>query len=221
MKKIGLFGGTFNPIHRGHLRVAKQVKQGFGLDQVILIPAALPPHKMPGGVVAAENRLQMILLAIEDTAGLGVSDVELKRTGLSYTIDTVQHFKNTLAGNAQIFLIMGLDAFLEIDSWKSYDKLLEKIAFIIVNRPLGGHSDNAGWKRLEKYLISQISPDYTFHASQSCYRRPGCPPIHVCQIDALDVSSTRIREMIKKDRPIDRLVPPKVAQYIISKGLYL
>ena len=116
---------------------------------------------------------------------------------------------------------MGLDAFLEIDSWQAYEDLLAQVAFIVVNRPQPGGDPDAGWKRLADYLQRRISPDYTFAAAQACYRRPGCRPIHVCAIDALAVSSTRIREMIKQGRPIDHLVPPKVAQYILSKGLYL
>ncbi len=219
--RIGLFGGTFNPIHRGHLRAAAQVRQGFGLDRVFLIPAALPPHKVSGEVAAASDRLQMIRLAIENRDGLNVSDVELKRAGPSYTIDTVRHFKGRLENQSRVFLIMGLDAFLELDSWHLYADLLAQIAFIVINRPLAGGDADAGWKRMEDYLRDRISPQYTFDAARSCFRRPGSQPIHVLAIDALDVSSTQIREMIKKGRPIDHLVPPKVAQYINSRGLYL
>ena len=219
--RLGLFGGTFNPIHRGHLRAAEQIRHNFGLERVFLIPAAQPPHKRPVGVAAAADRLHMIRLALEGREGLDVSDVELKRTGPSYTIDTVRHFKGSLAPKDQLFLIIGLDAFLEIDSWKSYKDLLAQIAFIVVNRPQAGGDADAGWKRLGDYLRVRISSDYTFDASAACYRRPGGQPIHVCAIDAVDVSSTQIREMIKKGRSIDHLVPPEVAQYIFSKGLYL
>ena len=219
--RLGLFGGTFNPIHRGHLRAAVQIRHIFGLDRVFLIPAALPPHKRPGEVAAAADRLHMILLSLEGREGLDVSDVELKRTGPSYTIDTVRHFKGRTAQEDQVFLVIGLDAFLEIDSWKSYRDLLAQIAFIVVNRPQAGVDADAGWKRLGDYLRDRISSDYTFDAAQACYRRPGSQPIHVCAIDAVDISSTQIREMIKRGRPIDHLVSPNVAQYIISKGLYL
>ena len=133
--RIGLFGGTFNPIHRGHLWAASEVIKRFNLDQFFLIPAALPPHKTPGAVANADDRLEMIHLAIADLSGLTVSDVELNRPGPSYTIDTVRHFKNTLANDSRIYLIMGLDAFLEIDTWKSYTELLEQIAFIVMARP--------------------------------------------------------------------------------------
>ena len=122
--RFGLFGGTYNPVHIGHLRAALEVKEGFSLDEVFLIPAALPPHKMPGEVADADDRLHMLSLALEDAPGLTISDVELKRSGPSYTIDTVQHFKRNAPDQFQIYLIMGMDAFLEIDTWKSYDELL-------------------------------------------------------------------------------------------------
>jgi len=220
--RFGLFGGTFNPVHIGHLRAALEVKEGFGLDQVILIPAALPPHKMPGEVAAAADRLQMLNLALEDTPGLTISEVELKRSGPSYTIDTVAHFKHTLPDQSRIYLIMGMDAFLEIDTWKSYDALLLQIPFIIISRPKSGSAGNdPGWKFMENFLTSKISPDYVFSESQSCYRAKNKQPVYVFEVTSLDISSTRIRNLINKARSIDYLVPRKVAEFINSKGLYL
>ncbi len=221
MKRIGLFGGTFNPIHLGHLRAALEVKEGFELDEVFLIPAALPPHKLPGEVADAADRLRMIHLALENTSGLHVSDVELKRSGPSYTIDTVHHFKDSLPDKSRIYLTMGLDAFLEIDTWKSYEELLAQIPFIVISRSIAGSQKDPGWKGLQEYLKSAISSEYKFSKSQSCYQRAAKQPIYVYEVTALDISSTRIRNLIKKSRSIDYLVPPKVAEFIKSKGLYL
>ena len=219
---IGLFGGTFNPVHIGHLRAALEVKEGFDLDQVILIPAALPPHKMPGDVADAADRLHMLNQALEDSPGLTISDVELKRSGPSYTIDTVQHFKHTLPDQSRIYLIMGMDAFLEIDTWKSYDELLLQIPFIIINRPKSGSAvSDSGWKFMENFLASKISADYVFSESHSCYRAQNKQPIYVFEVTSLDISSTRIRNLINKDRSIDYLVPQETAEFINSKGLYL
>ena len=219
---IGLFGGTFNPVHFGHLRAALEVREGFELDEIILIPAALPPHKMPGEVVDAADRLQMLKLAIEDTPGLNLSDVELMRSGPSYTIDTVQHLKHTLPAESRIYLIMGMDAFLEIDTWKSYRELLEQIPFIIINRPkTGTGSKGFGWKIMENFLTSKISADYVFSQSQCCYRAKGKQSVYVFEVTSLDISSTRIRNLITERRSIGYLVPRKVAEFINSKGLYL
>ena len=219
--RIGLFGGTFNPIHRGHLRAASEVKKGFNLDQVFLIPAALPPHKTPGAVADADDRLQMIHLATKGLSGITVSDVELNRPGPSYTIDTVCHFKQTFADDSRIYLIMGLDAFLEISTWKSHAELLEQIAFIIMARPDKAYPDaNQGWKILEDYLKLTLSEDYEFLAAPGCYHSQGKPPIHIIDIDALDISSTKIRENVKKKKTIEHLVPARVAEFIQSKGLY-
>jgi nicotinate-nucleotide adenylyltransferase len=219
--RIGLFGGTFNPIHRGHLRAALEVKKDFNLDQVSLIPAALPPHKTPGVVANADDRLEMIHLAISDLSGLTVSDVELNRPGPSYTIDTVRYFKRTLTDDSRLYLIMGLDAFLEIDTWKSYAELLEQIAFIVMARPDEGYPDaDRGWKILENYLKSTLSADYEFITARGCYTSAGKQPIHIIDIDALDISSTIIRQNIKTNKTIENLVPPGVAEFIKSKGLY-
>ena len=219
--RIGLFGGTFNPVHFGHLRAALEIREGFDLDEVILIPAALPPHKIPVEVADAADRMQMLNLALEDTSGLKLSDVELKRSGPSYTIDTVQHLRQTLPDQSRIYLIMGMDAFLEIDTWKSYNELLEQIPFIIISRPNTGRSStNFGWKFLEDYLTSKISTDYVFSESHNCYRAKDKQPVYIYEVTGLDISSTRIRSLISKGRPIRFLVPQKVTHFIQSKGLY-
>jgi len=219
--RIGLFGGTFNPIHRGHLRAASEVKKKFNLDQIFLIPAALPPHKTPGQVARADDRLEMIRLAIAGLTGIMVSDVELNRAGPSYTIDTVRYFKQTLPEDVRTYLVMGLDAFLEIHTWKSHRKLLEQIAFIVMARPTEHYSDSRqGWKLLEAYLKSVLSADYQWNAAQDYYSSEGKQPIRICDIKALDVSSTKVRENVKKKKTIDHLVTSGVADYIRLKGLY-
>jgi nicotinate-nucleotide adenylyltransferase len=219
--RIGLFGGTFNPIHRGHLWAASEVIKRFDLDQIFLIPAALPPHKTPGLVAKADDRLEMINLAIADLSGLTVSDVELNRPGPSYTIDTIRHFKHTLAQDARIYLIMGLDAFLEIHTWKSHQDLLEQIAFIVMARPGENYTDaQQGWRILQIYLKSTLSADCQFDAAHACYTFEEKQPVYICDIKALDISSTKIREKVKKKQTIKNFVTPEVADYIRLKGLY-
>ena len=219
--RIGLFGGTFDPVHRGHLWAASEVIKRFNLDRIYLIPAALPPHKTTGLVAKADDRLAMINQAIADLPGLKVSDVELNRPGPSYTIDTIRHFKLTLAKGARIYLIMGLDAFLEIHTWKSHQELLEEIAFIVMARPDEEYPDaRHGWTILEDYIKSTLSADNRFDAQHTCYFLEGKQPIHICDIEALDISSTKIREKVKRKQSIEDSVTPEVADYIRLKGLY-
>ena len=219
--RIGLFGGTFNPIHRGHIKVVQEVKKGFNLEQVFIIPAALPPHKTSFAVAGADDRLKMIHLALADLSGITVSEVELKRAGPSYTIDTVSHFKQTYPHDSLFYLILGLDAFLEIDTWKSYRQLLEQTALIVVARPNEKYQKGPEARKImEGFLQSSIAADYEFSAPQGCFVAAGKQPIYIRDISALDISSTEIREKIKKHKSIENLVSPSVAEYIHLKGLY-
>ena len=220
--RIGLFGGTFDPIHFGHLRAALEVKEGFELDQIFIIPTALPPHKTRDEITAASDRLKMVELAVAGHLGFTVSDVELKRPGASYTIDTIYHFKRSLPEDTGIFFISGLDAFLEIDTWKSHRELLEQVSFIVITRPILDCKENSSrWKILEDFLKSKISINYAFSDSSSCFVKPEAQPIYSFDVSSLDISSTRIRELVKKGRSVAFLVPEKVDNYIKTRGLYL
>lgn len=219
--QIGLFGGTFDPIHRGHLRAVSEVKRIYNLDHIFLIPAARPPHKTPVSVASADDRLKMIKMAIRGICGITVSDVELQRSGPSYTIDTVYHYKNNQPDDARIYLIMGLDAFLEIDTWKSYREVLEQACVIVMARPHGRlQGVQQGWKHLEGYLKSKISADYRLSDSKDCFISAGMPPVCICDVKALDISSTKIRQNIKQKKAIENWVPAPVIEYIHQKGLY-
>lgn len=220
--RIGLFGGTFDPIHIGHLRAATEVKQGFNLDQIVFIPSALPPHKTQEAVTDAADRLKMVELAVSGHSGFTASDVELKRSGPSYSIDTIDHFKRAAPKDSGIFFISGLDAFLEIDTWKSYSELLNQVAFIVIARPMFDYNDLASrWSRLEKFIKSKISDEYKFSDSSACFVHSNAKPIYIFDVTALDISSTRIRELIKKDQPVKFLIPEEIESYINNRGLYL
>ncbi|MEE8399189.1 MAG: nicotinate-nucleotide adenylyltransferase [Desulfobacterales bacterium] len=221
MKATGLFGGTFNPIHLGHLHAAQAVKEQFHLDKMILIPSALPPHKTPVGIADARDRMEMTRIAIADLAGFSVSDLELKRKGPSYTIDTVYHFEQTSPADVQHYFILGLDAFLEIDTWKSYRALFQQIAFIVMNRPgVGDTSGAETWKVAGEHLKAVVSEGYRFSTSRSCFVHAENPPVHIADVAPLDTSSTEIRHRIGKDRSIQSLVPEGVDRYIKKQGLY-
>ncbi len=226
MEHIGLFGGTFNPIHIGHFRAIQEVQNRFALDKFYIIPAALPPHKEPGDVVDAKYRLEMIRIAVSEYPELLnsviISDVEIKRSGPSYTIDTVNNFKSILPDYSGLYLILGVDAFLEIDTWKSFSDLFYLTAFIVMTRPGGLDTEGAfKWKVLEDYIKEKISGAYKFSISQSCFVHDEKQKIFFVDIDSLDISSTKIRDLIKKNMPINSLVPKKVEDFIIRKGLYI
>jgi nicotinate-nucleotide adenylyltransferase len=220
--KVGLFGGTFNPIHFGHLRAALEVREGVGLDRVFLIPAAVPPHKAQGDVAAATDRLRMVTLAVEGAPGLAVSDVEIRREGPSYTIDTVRHFGNELPDGTEIFLVVGWDAFREIDTWKSFRKLMALVPLIVISRPgAANHCGEPDGQALQEFIRSRISPECTLSAAPAGVSAPGIQGVTLFPVTALDVSSRRIRDLVSTGRSIRFLVPESVRQYIKTKGLYL
>jgi nicotinate-nucleotide adenylyltransferase len=221
-KKIGLFGGTFNPIHCGHLRAAIEVKEGCGLDQVFLIPAAVPPHKDRGALAAAADRLRMIELAAEGEPGLAASDVEIRRGGPSYTVDTVRHFRSELPAGTEIFLIVGLDAFLEIDTWKSFRELLSLVPVIVISRPDASNcSAGSDREALAGFIRSRISSQCALSGDPAGFSAEGIQGVTLFSVTALDVSSRRIRDLTSAGRSIRFLVPEQVRHYIKAKGLYL
>jgi nicotinate-nucleotide adenylyltransferase len=222
IQRIGLFGGTFNPLHNGHLQVAGDVRNGFELDHVLLIPAAVPPHKEMETVVSADDRLAMIRLAIGEDPMFRVSDVELKRNGPSYTIDTVNYFKSSYPKNASLFFILGLDAFLEIESWKSFRALFDAISMIVMSR--AGMGKIQGWCRpqveMEKLLYLRISNRYRFDERRSAFLHPEKPPVFLFDVKPCAISSTTVRYRVKHGFSIKSWVPESVGCYIKSKGLY-
>jgi nicotinate-nucleotide adenylyltransferase len=222
LEKIGLFGGTFNPIHRGHLRAAAEVRKRFPLDHIYFIPSATPPHKEPDALAGAADRLAMIRLAIADYPLFRVSDVEVSRPGPSFTIDTVRYYRSNLPEETDLYLIIGFDAFLEIHTWKSYLNLLNLIPFIVMTRPCKEFINGLqGWKILKDYLCRRISDRYRFSAERLRYDHPENPSIYLINIGLTDISSSQVRHSIKTGLPIDRQVPPVVDEYIKTKGLYV
>jgi nicotinate-nucleotide adenylyltransferase len=216
-----LFGGTFDPIHFGHLRAALEVREGFGLDRVFLIPAAIPPHKTREGVAPAADRLHMIELAVAGEPGLTASDVEIRREGPSYTIDTVRHYFQETADTAEIFLIMGLDAFLEIDTWKSFRELLSLVSVIVISRPDGdGQTVDRGGEALAVFLRARVSKDAAPSGSPVSFSGTGIRGISLFAVTALDISSSRIRGLVHAGRSIRFLSPAAVCDCIQTKGLY-
>lgn len=219
--RVGLFGGTFDPVHIGHLRAALEVKEAFALDRCDLIPAAVPPHKSSGAVAGAGDRLEMIRLAISETSDLGVCDVELNRPGPSFTIDTVNHFRSVLPENARCFLILGQDAFLEIDTWKAYRQLFDLSAMIVMMRPSDTIAAAGQLKAaMQTTLDNIVAPSYTWSEEAGGFFQAKLQPVYIHPVTRMDISSTQIRNLIKSGKSVDYLMPRAVIEYIAFRGLY-
>jgi len=219
--KIGLFGGTFDPIHLGHLRAIKEVSERFGLSKTHLIPAALPPHKPNRDIATAKDRLEMIRLAVGSMAEFEISDIELNRSGPSYTTDTLKHFMAKTSATDQTYLIMGLDAFLEIDTWKAYLEIFKIVPVIIMARPaVGAVCTGSPWDKVTDFIGRKISAHYSISDMEARHSSDEYQAIHFIDVSLLDISGTRIRNFIRQGKSIRFLVPQKVELYIRQQGLY-
>lgn len=190
-------GGTFDPIHYGHLLAAEEARCRFALSQVIFVPCGIPPHKKTYEATPAEHRYAMTVLATASNQYFAVSRVEIDRPGPSYAVDTVKIFQHQLGEESELFFITGLDAVLEILTWKSHDELIQLCRFIAVTRP--GYD--------AQKLREKLPPSYL-------------TKIDLLVIPGLDISSTMIRERVRKGEPIRYLTPDAVCDYIVKHGLY-
>ena len=204
-----MFGGTFNPIHLGHLRGAEEIREAFGLQEVIFIPAALPPHKMTKKIIEAHHRLEMVKQAARKNPQFSTSDVELKRPGKSYSIDTIRYFREIFKDS--LYFILGGDAFVEIDTWKDFRNLFSLCNFIVMIRPGFGQAFP---------VPGALAPDFRYDGGASEWVHVSGKKIFFKEINFLDISSTKIRELAKKGESIKYLVPPEVEAYIEKHGLY-
>ncbi len=211
-ERIGLFGGTFNPIHLGHLRGAEEIREAFGLSQVIFIPAALPPHKEKENVLEADHRMEMVRLAIASNPYFSTSEIELKREGKSYTIDTLRYFREKYQN--PLFFILGRDAFVEIETWKDFRELFSLSNFIIMTRP--GGQPMLSSSPLPKTLI----PLFRYDPKREGWLHPSGHALYFKEISYLEISSTKIRELIERGESVKYLIPPEVESYVREKGLY-
>jgi nicotinate-nucleotide adenylyltransferase len=212
-KRVGLFGGTFNPIHLGHLRGAEQIREAFGLQEVIFIPAALPPHKVTEKIIEAHHRVEMVKLAIQRNSYFSASDVELRRSGKSYSIDTIRYFRERHQSSL-FFFILGRDAFVEIETWKEYQHLFSLCNFIVMTRP--GFQKGFSPSPIPEPLI----PAFRYDRKAEVWVHSSGYTLFFKEINFLDISSTKVRELIKKGESARDLIPPEVEAYIREHGLY-
>ncbi len=218
--RVGLFGGTFNPIHLGHTQAADQVRRRFHLDCVHFIPCAVPPHKEQGPLAPAADRLEMARCALGKNERLKVSDIEIQRPGPSYTIDTLRCFRTGSTPDQRLFFLLGLDAFLELHTWKSYQLVLEATSLIIMPRPMRDGEPPDMVDMVQVYVRRHLSADYRPSEDGSVMRHPVKCPLYLSRGTPVDIASRRVRAAIGRGDPIEEWVAPAVARYIASKGLY-
>lgn len=214
-RRIGLLGGTFNPIHNGHLRVAEEVRQAFVLQKIYLVPSARPPHKIETGVAAAEHRLAMVRRARRGNSFIGSSSYECRKGGTSYSVDTLDYFRKRFVG-AELYFVIGWDAWSEIATWYSFSKLFCSANFIIISRqgaePLAGGSASS--------LFPFALKGEFCYEKEFCYRHVSGNRLHFMTVTRLDISSSQIRSETAEGRSLRYLVPDGVANYIYRNGLY-
>lgn len=193
IRRLGVLGGTFDPIHAGHLVIARGVVEGCALDRLLFVLSARPPHKRGHAVASPDDRYRMTQLAVRNDPRFEVSDLEINRPGLSYTVDTLDALRREYGAECEIHLVLGADSLLEIDTWHAPDRLFELATVVTVPRP-----DND---------LTGVDPHWRDR-------------VVALQLPEIDISSTDIRRRAGAGLPIAHLVPEEVAGYIEGRGLY-
>lgn len=210
-------GGTFNPVHYGHLAASEEVRERLKLDLVLFVPSFLPPHKPEEDIPSAAQRLEMVRLAIDGNPHFAVSDIEVKRGGRSYTIDTIDTLRSLYPGS-ELFFITGLDSFLEIRTWNRWESLLTRCTFVVLSRPGYRFSDLLKIDFMKNAKQELLSLDR--EEVRQAQAKPGPFTVYLQMISHYDISSTDIRKRIREGRSIKYLLPERVEHYIINNKLY-
>lgn len=198
MKKYGIFGGSFNPIHYGHLMICEYIKEEMGLDKVIFIPTGNPPHKDLG--VSAEDRYEMVRLAISPNPDFEISDIETTRVNLSYTVDTIRELKK-IYKEEKLYFLIGLDSLFQLKTWKKIGDLSQEIEFVVALRP--GYIDKEEINREIDFLRDNFGTR-----------------INLIKTPLYEISSTDLRDRIHEGKSLRYLIPKKVLNYIEESGFY-
>ncbi|MDD2335396.1 MAG: nicotinate-nucleotide adenylyltransferase [Geobacteraceae bacterium] len=210
--KIGIFGGTFNPIHFAHLRIVEEIRETFALSKVIFVPAATPPHKPLADDLSFAERLKMVGLAVQGNPHFTVSDLEGQREGKSYSIDTLRVFREKYPTD-ELFFIMGSDSFADFKSWKNYSAIFSCCNIVTISRP--------GTRLfLNQALPVDIAHEFCYHESQNRLSHRSGYSVYSIEGTQLDISSTAIRSLIRQGKSIKYLLPATVEQYIKQQRFY-
>ncbi len=229
--RIGLLGGTFNPIHFGHIQMAEAVLHRLKLNRILFIPTRKTPHKMQPALPSGESRLKMVQLAIQDHPCFETCDIEINRRGPSYTIDTVRALKRRCPKDS-FFFIIGTDAFYNVHRWKEPERLLELCPFVIVSRaghPFSHLPSLTILDNINKAFLTELDQkkreSYTFFASRKSRIPPGVrnPPgarLYFIHTPPILIAASNIRMRIKSKKSVKTLLPQPVLSYIMEKEYY-
>jgi len=190
--KLGIFGGTFNPPHIGHLIVAEHVCDALRLDNIVFVPAATPPHKALDGIVAAAHRVEMLRRAIQGNPNFDISDIEIARGGVSFTVDTLQQLRDEHPSD-EFFLLIGMDNLPEFPTWRSPERILELATVVVMTRP--------------GFAANDVPPDLKGR-------------VRICPVPTIGIASSEIRARVKEGKSIRYLVADPVRDYIHHHNLY-
>ena len=212
--KVGLFGGTFNPIHLGHLRSAEEVRAAFALDRIYFIPAASPPHKRTMDIAPAHHRYNMVERAVAANPAFCASRMELDRAGPSFSVDTIRSFRARGTLPSLAFLI-GMDAFCEIETWKDYLEIPRLCDLIVTSRP------GVPTPPLDQLLPVALRSAFWYDSGQQRYRHESGHTLTLYTLNGLHISASSIRDNLRVGRPTTpHQLPPAVADYIAIHALY-
>ncbi|AMV71156.1 nicotinate-nucleotide adenylyltransferase [Desulfuromonas carbonis] len=211
--RIGIFGGTFNPIHLAHLRVAEEVREVCALDRVMFLPAATPPHKSVAEEVPFAERLAMVEAAIADHPDFFASDLEGRRLGKSFSVDTLEILRREQPSD-EFFFLIGMDSFRDLPTWRDYRRLFSLAHIVVAPRP-GVNSEQP-----QELLPVAMRDQFCYDATSKTWRHAGGTSLIFLAETYLDISSTRIRQLVAAGRSIRYLVPPAVAEHIRHRGFY-
>lgn len=217
--RIGILGGTFNPIHNGHLKIAELLLERLNLDKILFVPANIPPHKDDRGIIGAKHRLEMVRLAIRNNPRFELSTIEIERGGASYTIDSLKELEGIYGKDAELFFITGIDAFLDIETWKDADALLSHYNFVVIPRPSFRYKDLKGIAIINLPEDKLIALD---EERMDFLKLPlkGKNHLYLLAMPHIDISSKDIRSRIDLKKEIKYFLPESVELYIIKNKLY-
>jgi nicotinate-nucleotide adenylyltransferase len=211
--RIAILGGTFSPIHYGHLRIAEEVREALGLDKVLFIPAFHPPHKENDSLLSPEKRLNMVRLAIEDNPFFDVSDMEVQKGGRSYSVVTLREIHEEQP-ETEINFVVGTDSFNEITTWCEYEELFKLTNFVVV--PRQGYPV----KKVGEVLPVALAKQFCYDSEKGVYANDYGHFIMYMETTLMAISASEIRERVKEDRSLKYLLPPVVEEYIKAERLY-